>query len=94
MIREYSAFLEAFQKGKMIKNAIAAKNIQLFSSAVGAFLIAVNIVATGFGYHIPLDDNTLNQVGAGMGSIYLFVNAILTVVSSEKVGLPIKANKK
>jgi len=94
MIKEYTAFLEVFNKGKMIKNAVMAKNVQLFSSAVGSFLIAVNVIATGMGYHIPLDDATLTQVGGGIGSVYLFVNAIITVVTSEKVGLPVKVSKK
>lgn len=78
--------MQAFDAGKMIKNAVQAKNFQWMSSGIGALLTAAFTISQGFGYHIPVDQETINQIGSGAGALYLTINAIITVVTSEKVG--------
>ena len=87
MINEYKAFVDAFQKGKMIKSAVQAKNFQLLGNSVAGLLTALLIISQGLGYHIPVDSQTVQSIGAGIGSIWFMVNAVITVVTTDKIGV-------
>ena len=87
MISEYKAFFEAFQKGKEVKYAIEVKNFQLLASAVAGLLTALFTISQGFGYHIPVSQETINQAASGLGSIYTIAMAICTVISTSKIGV-------
>lgn len=93
MIKEYQAFMEAFQQGKMIKQAVGAKNFQMLGNSLAAFLTAAMVISQGFGYYVPIDQSTLNQACAGVGSIWFVINTVITVVSSNKVGIKPKVTK-
>lgn len=90
MIKEYQAFVEAFQKGKMIKNAVQAKNFQLMGNSIAGLLTSLLVISQAFGYRIPVDEQTVQAAGAGIGSIWFIINAVITVVSTEKVGTKVK----
>jgi hypothetical protein len=87
MIKEYQAFLEAFKAGKSIKNAAQVKNYTIFGNNIGLLLIALATISQGLGFHIPISDDDMLSVGKGLGSLYLLVNAVTHVVTSEKVGI-------
>lgn len=87
MIREYKAFIEAFQAGKAIQNAVQAKNWAILGNATGALLVALSVIARGFGYGIPVSDETMVDIGKGVFSVCLLVNGIVHTVTSEKVGI-------
>ena len=87
MINEYKAIMEVFKEGKEIVGAAKAKKFQLMGNAIAAFLTASFTIAQGFGYHIPVSNETIMTASSGIGSIWLIVNAIITVISSKKIGI-------
>lgn len=87
MINEYKAFLDAFKAGKAIKNAAQAKNWAILGNTIGTLLVALSVIARGFGYGIPVSDETMQQIGQGVFGVCLLVNGIIHTVTSEKVGL-------
>jgi hypothetical protein len=81
-------FFQAFKQGKQIANPATWKNASLATSALVTFLTAVVGIAKGLGYDIHLDDQTLQAAGAGIFALYGVFSAVVTVVTSTKVGLP------
>lgn len=90
MIQSYMAFFQAFQAGKELANAKTWKQRQLLGTALATFLGAGVVIAKGFGYDIPLDDATLHQIGDAVAVLVGAGNVVLTVVTSQKLGLPAK----
>lgn len=87
MINEYKAILEVFKEGKEMVGAAKAKRFQLFGNSLAAFLTAAFTIAQGFGYHIPVSNETIMTASSGIGSIWLIINAVITVISSKKIGI-------
>ena len=86
MIAEYKAFIEAFQMGKKIASAAKLKQWQFVGNSLGTFLVSCATISQAFGYHIPLSEDTLKEVGVSAVNLYLFFNAILVVVTNSQVG--------
>ena len=86
MIKEYSAWYQALQAGKIIKNAVQIKNVQTFSNGMAGLITAGLTISQAFGYTIPMSNDTIMQVAGGFGSLFMFVNIVWTAVTSEKVG--------
>jgi hypothetical protein len=89
-IKEYVAWYEFLQSGKVIKNAIQVKNIQMFVSGVAGILTATVTISQAMGMPIIMSTETVQQVAGGFGSLFLFANIIAVAISSDKVGLPTK----
>ena len=87
MIKEYQAFKDAFYAGKSIKDSAKAKNYAVFGNSIGILLISLFTISQGLGYHIPVSNEDLMILGKGAGTLYLTVNAIIHVITSEKVGI-------
>jgi hypothetical protein len=87
MIKEFKAFFTLFQKGKELADAAAWKNHQIKANSVVAVLSAGLVIAAGFGFTAHIDQETLNAAGAGIVAIVSVFNAILTVVTSARVGV-------
>jgi hypothetical protein len=86
MIKEFKAFFELFQRGKELTNAAVWKNRQIASNAVAGLLSAGMVIGGGFGMDINIDQQTINVAGAGIVAIVGIANAILTAITSKKVG--------
>ncbi len=87
MIKEFRAFFTLFQQGKQLANSAAWKNHQIKANTIAGLIAAAIVIAGGFGYHIAIDEATLQDVGAGVVAIYSVVNTVLTVITSAKVGI-------
>ena len=83
------AVLALFRQGNVVANAAAWKNRQITVTALGAFLLALIHVLKAFGVEIPVDEETANTIAAG---VLCLVNIVLTLVTTDKIGLPSKAN--
>lgn len=83
------AVLALFRQGNVIANAAAWKNRQITVTAFGAFLLALLHVIKAFGVEIPVDEETANTIAAG---VLCLVNIVLTLVTTDKIGLPDKSN--
>jgi hypothetical protein len=81
-------FFQAFKQGKQIANPATWKNASLATSALVTFLTALVGIAKGLGYEIHIDDQTLQAAGAGIFALYGVFSAVITVITSAKVGLP------
>ena len=87
MIKEYKAWFDAFQRGKEVKNAVAAKNFQWMGSSLAGLIGAVLVIAQASGYYIPVSEEDIAKVGIGIAAIWEFVSAVLTVVTTSKIGI-------
>lgn len=88
MIQEFAAFFTLFRQGKELANAAAWKNRTIATNSVVAVLGAMLAIAKGFGYDIPLSNETIQALGAGIVAAVGAFNAVMHVISSSKVGLP------
>lgn len=86
MIKEFKAFFELFKRGKELTNAAVWKNRQIAGNAIIGLLSAGLVIGGGFGVDINVDQQTINAAGAGIAAIVGIVNAIITAISSKKVG--------
>lgn len=81
------ALLDLFRKGSVVADPAAIKNGAVGVMAVSALLLALDRVATAFGYPLGITDGVASDVAAGVVAI---VGVVSHVVSSEKIGLPPK----
>jgi hypothetical protein len=88
VINEFKAFFTLFQQGKLLTNSTTWKNRTTAANAVGALIGAGIIVARGFGYDLHLDTETTQALGAGVFACYSVYNAVITTITSAKVGVP------
>ena len=88
MITEFKAFFDLFHQGKQLANSATWKNRTIATNTLVTVLGAAAIVAKGFGYDLHLDDQTIQALGAGAVAVYGLYNAVITVITSAKVGLP------
>ena len=73
------------RSGEAVADPAKWKNRQITGTVLGALILALVNVAAAFGHPLPVDTNTANSIGGG---ILAFVNVLLTVTTSDKVGLP------
>jgi hypothetical protein len=87
MINEYKAFFEAFKIGKQLTNSATWKNRTLTTNLISGLVVSVTVIAQGAGYYISIDPEQLSQlIGGGYAALGVF-NAIMTCVTSSKVGI-------
>lgn len=90
MIEEFKAFFTVFQQGKQLANATTWKNRQMAAGAIAGVLGSALVIAKGFGYAIPLDQDTVEALAGGIAAAYSAVNVVLTAATSARVGVPPK----
>ena len=78
----------AFRKGQEVANPATWKNAQIAVNSVSALLAAVLAVAKGFGLDLAITEAQIDALAAGIVAAVGVFNAVATVVSSRKVGLP------
>lgn len=81
------ALFRVLQAGHAVASPARWKAGQVTVNALAALLVALAAVSSAFGYPIPA---TSEQVTAVAGGLLALVNVLLTVATSETVGLPSK----
>jgi hypothetical protein len=81
-------FFQAFHQGKQIANPATWKNRTTATNVLVGFIAAAIGVGKGLGYDLHIDDQTVQAAGAGIFALYGLFNAVITVITSTKVGLP------
>lgn len=89
-MNKLSALFNLFRKGSSVSDPAAWKNKQITATVLGAFILALINVLAAFGYALPIDTETANAIAGGIIAI---VNVLLTVTTTDKVGLPAKRNE-
>lgn len=92
MIKEFQAFFTLFQQGKQLTNSKLWKDRQNASNVLTAVLGAAVVVAGGFGYVVPVDQNTLAAAAGGIAALVGVFNAVITTITSAKVGVQSKTD--
>jgi len=82
-----TALWALFRQGQSVADPALWKTRQITATVIGGLILAMVNVAASFGYAIPLDMDAANAIGAGLLAL---VNVLLTVSTTEKVGLPAK----
>lgn len=90
MIKEFQAFFTLFKQGKALANSAAWKNRTIAANSLTAVLGAALVIGKGFGYDIHLDEQTVEALAGGIAAAVAAGNAIMHVVTSDKVGVPAK----
>ena len=75
---------DLFRKGASVSDPALWKARQVKSTVLAAFILTVINTASAFGYSIPIDTETANLIAAG---IIALVNAVLTVTTTDKIGI-------
>ena len=87
MIKEFQAFLTLFKQGKSLANSAAWKNRTIAANSLTAVLGAALVIGKGFGYDVHLDEQTVEALAGGIAAAVAAVNAVMHVVTSDKVGV-------
>lgn len=88
-MNKLSALLLLFRKGAVVSDPTAWKKRQITATVLGAFILAIINVLAAFGYALPIDTETANAIAGGIIAV---VNVLLTVTTTDKVGLSTKQN--
>jgi len=96
MLNKLKAFWDLFKAGSSISNPELWKKRQITATVLAGLVLAVVNLAATFGYSIPIDSETASIIAGG---ILALVNVVLTLITSDKVGItekdtaPIKGDK-
>lgn len=82
---------DVLKQGKMVANPVAWKTGQITASILSALLITVLNMGRVFGYELPVTDEQINIISAGVVTLIgLFVVPVATVASTDKIGVRAK----
>jgi hypothetical protein len=84
-MNKLTALLNLFRRGSMVADPAKWKRRQIEVTAVAALIVALFQVLGAFGYDLPMDPDTATAIAVGVIGI---VNWVLTVTTTEKIGLP------
>lgn len=79
------ALLALFRQGNAIADPAVWKNRGMLAAAMVAVLAAAERVADAFGYPLGITDSDNVAIATGLSAA---VHVVLTLVTSDKVGLP------
>lgn len=79
------AIWELFKQGNAVANPQLWKTHQINATILGACILALINVFSAFGLSIPVDAATANAIAGGVIAV---VNVVLTLTTSDKVGIP------
>lgn len=89
MLRKAMAAWDLMHKGRVVADPAAWKNGQIKASMIVALIWAAVHTAEAFGYAVPVGSETVDAVAVG---VLALVNWMLTLATSDKVGLPPRAD--
>ena len=87
-MNKFLALFNLLRKGAVCADPAAWKNRQITATVLAAALLAAANVAVAFGYPLPIDETVATAVASGLIAL---VNVVLTVATTDKVGLPAQA---
>jgi uncharacterized membrane protein len=87
MIKKLKAGMELFKAGKRVQDPAKWKARQIESTAIVAVIWAAINTATAFGVEIPVNAEIVDAVAVALLGV---VNCVLTVTTTNKIGLPDK----
>ena len=84
------AIWQLFKQGSSVADAAAWKNRQISVTVLAGVILAVINVLSSFGLSVPIDVETANAIAGGVIAV---VNVVLTLTTSDKVGIPDKSTE-
>ena len=84
------AIWQLFKQGNSVADAAAWKNRQISVTVLAGVILAVINVLSSFGLSVPIDVETANAIAGGVIAV---VNVVLTLTTSDKVGIPDKSTE-
>lgn len=84
MFEKFTSILVLFRVGASVVNPAQWKQHQITVTMLGGLFIALAQVAKVFGYDIPIDADTATAIAGG---IIAAVNFVLTLTTSDKIGI-------
>lgn len=87
MFSKINAAYKLLQKGRSVSDPEKWKKRQITATMITGVIWATIQVAETFGYAIPVDEATVDSVAVG---VLALVNWVLTLSTSEKVGMQFK----
>jgi hypothetical protein len=91
VIKSVPQFFELFKEGKEVADPATWKNRTIATNVVLALFGTALGLAKAFGYPISLDNDTIQNLAAGVVASVGTVNAVMHCITSTKVGLPAKS---
>lgn len=83
-INKIKIILDVFNKGQAVANPEAWKKGQITTNVIVCFIWALINVSNAYGYNISVDKDFVD--GFSIASLTI-INWIITIVSSEKIGI-------
>lgn len=83
---------EVLKQGKVVANPEAWKSGQITVSFLAGFLGLIIAALRLFGIELPVTDEQLATIAAGVLTAFGLFNPVATVASSDKVGFKPKSN--
>lgn len=83
------ALLDLFRKGSMVADPAFWKRRQMEGTALAPVIGALVVALKSFGVEAPLDDV---QIVALSGGLVVVLNLVLTLTTTDKIGLPPKSD--
>jgi uncharacterized membrane protein len=74
-----------FRKGNMVADPQKWKKRQIEATVLGGVIVAAIQVLQAFGVEIPISADDATAIATG---VLVVINAVLTVTTTEKIGLP------
>lgn len=84
-MRKLLGFWRVLRLGESVANPARWKKGQVTVNAIAAFLFAFGELSKAFGYELPASPEQIGGLSVG---ILALGNILLTVTTSEKIGLP------
>lgn len=84
MIKKIKASMVLLKKGKAVADPKKWKTHQITATTLTAVIWAAFNAAAAWGYDVPIDEETVDAAALGIIAV---VNWLLTVSTSEKVGM-------
>jgi len=81
------ALFDLFRKGSAVTDPALWKSRQITATVLLPLFGSLLAAAKAFGYELPLTDAQVAQV---VGGLVVLINLVLTLTTSDKVGLPPK----
>lgn len=86
-MNKLKAIFALFRQGSTVADPKLWKERQITGTVLAGFILAVVHVLSAFGVAVPVDIDIANAIAAGVIAV---VNVILTITTTDKIGLPSK----
>ena len=87
-IKNAPKFFELFKEGKEVADPTTWKKRTIATNVLLALIGTLLALAKAFGYPLSLDNDTIQNLAAGIVAIVAAVNAVMHVITSARVGMP------